>query len=99
MCRILALRSQAEVPLYRFLLAGDNSFAVQSLEHPDGWGLAYYLEEGPVVAAQLSDVEAEEIEIGMEVEMVTRRIRELGPQGYLVYGYRFRPSLKAEATS
>ncbi len=55
------------------------------------------LEEGPMVAAQLSDVEPEEIEIGMEVEMVTRRIRELAPQGYIVYGYRFRPRLEVEA--
>lgn len=51
------------------------------------------LEEGPVVAAQLTDIEPEEIEIGMVVEMVTRRIRELSPQGYLVYGYKFRPPL------
>ena len=51
------------------------------------------LEEGPVVAAQLTDVEPEDIEIGMAVEMVTRRIRELSPRGYLVYGYKFRPPL------
>ena len=49
------------------------------------------LEEGPVIAAQLTDLEPDEIEIGMAVEMVTRRIRELSPQGYLVYGYKFRP--------
>lgn len=51
------------------------------------------LEEGVVIAAQLTDVEPEEVEIGMPVEMVTRRLREHGPQGYLVYGYRFRPVL------
>ena len=31
--------------------------------------------------------------------MVTRRIRELAPQGYLVYGYKFRPRVAAEAAS
>ena len=54
------------------------------------------LEEGPVVAAQLTDVEPGEIEIGMPVEMVTRRIQEQGPHGLLVYGYKFRPRLVAE---
>ena len=49
------------------------------------------LEEGPVIAAQLTDLEPHEIEIGMDVEMVTRRIRTMSERGYLVYGYRFRP--------
>jgi uncharacterized OB-fold protein len=30
----------------------------------------------------------------MRVEMVTRRIQEKGPRGYLVYGYKFRPVLE-----
>ena len=42
MCRLMAVRSQELMPLYRCLISGDNSFALQSLEHPDGWGLAYY---------------------------------------------------------
>jgi len=49
------------------------------------------LEEGMLVAAQLTDVDADEVEIGLPVEMVTRRLREDGPRGYLVYGYKFRP--------
>jgi len=37
---------------------------------------------------------ADEVEIGMPVEMVTRRLQERGgEQGYLVYGYKFRPVL------
>lgn len=51
------------------------------------------LEEGILLAAQLTDVDPDEIEIGMPVEMVTRRLREHGPRGYLVYGYKFRPLL------
>jgi uncharacterized OB-fold protein len=54
------------------------------------------LEEGPMVAAQLTDVEGEKVEIGMPVEMVTRRLREDGPKGMIVYGYKFRPALKAQ---
>jgi uncharacterized OB-fold protein len=53
------------------------------------------LAEGVRVTAQLTDVDPEDVEIGMPVEMVTRRIQEKGPQGYLVYGYKFRPELEA----
>ena len=50
------------------------------------------LEEGPVVTAQLTDLNARKVKIGMPVEMVTRRIREDGDErGMLVYGYKFRP--------
>jgi len=53
------------------------------------------LAEGVRVTAQLTDVDPDEVEIGMPVEMVTRRLQERGPreQGYLVYGYKFRPVL------
>lgn len=50
------------------------------------------LEEGPLVTAQLADVDADEVEIGMPVEMVTRKIREYGQDGVIVYGYKFRPA-------
>ncbi len=51
------------------------------------------LEEGVRVTTQLTDVDPDEVTIGMPVEMVTRRLQEKGPQGYLVYGYKFRPLL------
>ncbi len=51
------------------------------------------LEEGMKVTAQLTDVEAPEVHVGMPVEMVTRRLQEKGERGYLVYGYKFRPAL------
>ncbi len=50
------------------------------------------LQEGPMVTAQLTDLGDQPVEIGMPVEMVTRRIREDGDErGMLVYGYKFRP--------
>ena len=52
------------------------------------------LEEGPLVAAQLTDVESEDVRLGMPVEMVTRKIREEGENGMIVYGYKFRPLLQ-----
>lgn len=51
------------------------------------------LEEGPLVSAQLTDVEPEDVAIGMKVEAVTRRLREHGHEGYVAYGYKFRPPL------
>jgi uncharacterized OB-fold protein len=53
------------------------------------------LDEGPKVTAQLTDLGSEPVEIGMPVEMVTRRIRQDGDErGMLVYGYKFRPVMK-----
>lgn len=50
------------------------------------------LEEGPLVTAQLTDLGGQPVDIGMPVEMVTRRIRSDGDErGMLVYGYKFRP--------
>ena len=48
------------------------------------------LEEGPLVAAQLTDVEPSALRIGMPVEMVTRKVHSEGEEGVIVYGYKFR---------
>ncbi len=54
------------------------------------------LVEGPLVTAQLTDLGDKPVEIGMPVEMVTRKLREDGDErGMLVYGYKFRPSVRA----
>lgn len=50
------------------------------------------LEEGPLITAQLTDLESTP-EIGMQVEMVTRKLRTDGEGGVIVYGYKFRPVL------
>lgn len=52
------------------------------------------LEEGPLVTAQLTDLDGRNVEIGTPVEMVTRRLRSDGDErGMLIYGYKFRPVL------
>jgi len=54
------------------------------------------LKEGPIVTAQLTDLGDRPVEIGMPVEMVTRRIRQDGDErGMIVYGYKFRPVMQA----
>ena len=53
------------------------------------------LEEGPLVTAQLTDLGSQPVEIGMPVEMVTRRLRQDGDErGMLIYGYKFRPVME-----
>ncbi|BAM00836.1 MULTISPECIES: Zn-ribbon domain-containing OB-fold protein [Caldilinea] len=51
------------------------------------------LDEGPMVTAQLTDVDPQDVKIGMRVEMVTRKLREEGEEGQIIYGYKFRPIL------
>ncbi|MBP1466581.1 Zn-ribbon domain-containing OB-fold protein [Candidatus Chloroploca sp. M-50] len=67
---------------------------------PDGYeGLVPYpvgmvrLEEGPLVAAQLTDCAEADLAIGQSVEMVTRQLLDTGEDNVLVYGYKFRPVL------
>jgi len=51
------------------------------------------LEEGPLVTAQLTDINPDDVAIGQEVEMVTRKMRTDGAEGMIVYGYKFRPRI------
>jgi len=98
-----ACRSREAEP-YRFSGNGTVFSFAEVAMAPKGFSGPYVvalveLEEGVRVTAQLTDVEADEVEIGMPVEMVTRRIQEKGPHGYLVYGYKFRPVLRQRKAS
>lgn len=55
------------------------------------------LDEGPLLTAQLTDIDPENVEIGMPVEMVTRKLRTDGEEGMIVYGYKFRPQIEQVA--
>ncbi len=88
---------------YRFSGRGEVYSYSTVLQGPDGFaaGTPYVvalvkLEEGPLVAAQLADANAQKLAIGMPVEMVTRRLREDDPKGIVLYGYKFRPLIAAE---
>ena len=48
------------------------------------------LEEGAKVTTQIVDCEPSEVQIGDEVEMVFRRIREQGDDGVISYGFKFK---------
>lgn len=53
------------------------------------------LEEGPMITAQLTDLPdpTVPVEIGTEVEMVTRKLKADGDNGLIIYGYKFRVPL------
>jgi uncharacterized OB-fold protein len=55
------------------------------------------LAEGPMITAQLTDVDADKVFIGMPVEMVTRKLSQEGTEGQILYGYKFRPTLRQAA--
>ena len=52
------------------------------------------LDDGPIISAQMTDVDNDDVRIGMRVEMVTRKLREDGDEGQIIYGYKFRPVLR-----
>ncbi len=57
------------------------------------------LSEGPLITAQLTDVDDQDVYVGMPVEMVTRALREDGERGMIVYGYKFRPAFGVAGAS
>ena len=65
---------------------------------PSQWGdMAPYaiaiaeLTDGTRVMAQMTDVDVEEVKIGMEVRVEFRRIQTEGHAGVISYGYKFVP--------
>ena len=88
--------------LYAFSGKGEVYSFTTIYDAPEGYGEntpftvgLIKLEEGPLVTAQLTDVDNDKVQIGMPVEMVTRKLREDGDRGMPVYGYKFRPRLAA----
>lgn len=47
MCRLFGFRSVINSQVHSSLLHAENSLRTQSKRHPDGWGIAYYLEDTP----------------------------------------------------
>ncbi len=88
--------------LYQFSGRGEVYSYTTVYEAPAGYEEAapytiamVKLEEGPLVTAQLTDLENKKVEMGMPVEMVTRLLRSATDErGMLVYGYKFRPRLQ-----
>jgi len=54
MCRLFACRSREPGAVSHELFHGANALRVQSREHPDGWGLAWYEGNAPRVVRSLT---------------------------------------------
>jgi uncharacterized protein len=48
------------------------------------------LEEGAKITSQIVDNKGEDVQIGDEVELVFRKIKEEGDEGVISYGYKFK---------
>jgi glutamine amidotransferase len=49
MCRLFGFRSVIPSQVHRSLLAAENALGVQSTDHPDGWGVAFFIDGSPHV--------------------------------------------------
>lgn len=49
MCRLFGFRSVIQSQVHRSLVEADNALCMQSERHPDGWGVAYYVDGAPHV--------------------------------------------------
>ena len=91
--------------LYEFSGKGEVYSYTTVYDAPEGFeGQVPYtvaivkLLEGPLITAQLSDVDNDKVKIGMPFEMVTRKLSQDGPRGQIVYGYKFRPPIIPKIT-
>lgn len=49
MCRLFGFRSVIPSQVHQSLVSAENALIVQSANHPDGWGVAYYVAKTPHV--------------------------------------------------
>ena len=54
MCRIFGFRSVIPSMVHRSLIDAENALGVQSERHPDGWGVAYYVDGAPHLTKSVS---------------------------------------------
>ena len=47
MCRLYGFRSSVTSGVHASLVAAENALAIQSVAHPDGWGVAFYQDRFP----------------------------------------------------
>lgn len=89
---------EAKIP-FTFSGKGEIYSSTVIYEAPEGFAenIPYQialikLEEGPMITAQLTDLEnpSKPVAIGTNVEMVTRKLYADGERGLINYGYKFR---------
>lgn len=80
MCRLFGFRSVIPSQVHRSLVAAENALGRQSVEHPDGWGVAYYVDGSPHVtkspAHALSDALFHRVSGVVSSETVLAHVRK-----------------------
>jgi uncharacterized protein len=88
----VTLSGQGEIYSYTVVLDPP-----ESLQEQAPYVLALVkLDEGPLVTAQITDLDEQPLAIGDRVEMVTRKLTTEGQRGMIVYGYKFRKVLSRQ---
>lgn len=84
---------QGEVYSYTIVVDAPESFQEQA-----PYVLALIrLDEGPLITAQMTDLDETPLTIGDRVEMVTRKLTTEGERGMIIYGYKFRRVLPRQS--
>ncbi len=80
MCRLFGFRSVIPSQVHRSLVAAENALSVQSHKHPDGWGVAYYVDGCPHLtrsaAAALGDSLFHRLSGAVASETVLAHVRQ-----------------------
>ena len=80
MCRLFGCRTDAPGGVAHELLHGANALRIQSREHPDGWGLGWYLGRVPQVVRSLTaahgDEDFEEVSSFVTASTIVAHIRK-----------------------
>ena len=61
MCRLFGFRSVVKSQVHTSLTEADNALLHQSSKHPDGWGVAYYLEGAPHVIKSVESAGSDQL--------------------------------------
>ncbi len=83
----IKLDARGEVVTYTIIHSAPEGFKRQT---PYAMAIIK-LREGPMLTTQIVDCKPEEVKIGMAVEGVFRKIGEVGRDGLIYYGFKFRP--------
>jgi glutamine amidotransferase len=85
MCRLFGCRSLSPSGVAHELVHGANALRVQSREHPDGWGLGWYVGRVPQVVRSLSpahgDEDFEEVSSFVSASTIVAHIRKASVGG------------------
>ncbi|BBM87461.1 class II glutamine amidotransferase [Candidatus Uabimicrobium amorphum] len=96
MCRIFSFRSVIKSQVHKSLVGTENALSTQSTQHPDGWGVAYYVQGVPHIIksseAAVDDNIFHKVSGVVSSETVIAHIRKatLGPKNILnVHPFQF----------